>query len=156
MGRVASDGGDLVGRVAASAADLGAPGGAPRSLRRAFTLGPPLHPMAGHPELAAAHEGWVELTGARRAPVSGMRARVARLVVGVIRSHPEYRHQRDLLAQLTRVVDALAKRCDELEQRLQVVHDEVEDIAAVLSEDLTRLTALLASRQDPRDAPADG
>jgi hypothetical protein len=107
--------------------------------------------MAGHPELGAAHQGWVALSGSASTLSArpGGRAVLARLVLGALRHHPEYRQQRDLLAQLTRVVDALAKRCDELDRRLTLLHDHVGEIAAVLSEDVTRLAALTASAEDP-------
>jgi hypothetical protein len=143
--------------VLTSAGDLGEPGDAPTPLDQPFTLGPPLEEMAGHPELAAAHQGWVELAGRTGASPThgGVRERLALLVLGALRRHPEYRQQRELLAQLTRVVDALAKRCDELDRRLQRLHDEVGEIATVLSEDLTRLTALTASDKDPT-RPSDG
>jgi uncharacterized coiled-coil protein SlyX len=65
-----------------------------------------------------------------------------------IRAHPEYRHQQELLAQLTRVVDALAKRCDELDRRLRILLDQVEDSTSVLSEDLTRMTARASDARD--------
>jgi len=136
--------------VAAFADELGAPGGSPRPLDGPFSLGPPLDEMAGHPELGAAHQGWVALAaGAGPEPSRRGRQALARLVLGALRHHPEYRQQRELLAQLTRVVDALAKRCDELDRRLRLVHDELGEIAAVLSEDVTRLAALAASPEVP-------
>jgi len=139
--------------VAVSAEALATPGEGPTPLARAFTLGPPLPEMAGHPELGHAHQGWVDLE-ARAPDGGGADRRVAGLVVRILRRHPEYRQQRELLAQLTRVVDALAKRCDELERRLRLLHDETVEVADVLSEDLTRLSALAAVRRDasPPDA----
>jgi len=140
-----ADGSD--GGVAASADALAAPGGGPTPLSRAFTLRPPLPELAGHPELADAHKGWVDVEAAGPGG-GGLEQRVAGLVVKILRRHPEYRQQRELLAQLTRVVDALAKRCDELERRLRLLHDETAEVADVLSEDLTRLSALAALRRD--------
>ena len=139
--------GDVAGRIAATARDLGFPGRAPAVLRRPFTLGPPLDEMAGHPELGAAHRGWVMLsleTGTRRRHKS-LVERLASVVLAVLRRHPEYRHQRQLLQNLTRVVDALAKRCDELDQRLGALHAQCGEVADALGEDLTRATALIAA-----------
>lgn len=139
-------------RLAASARALAEAGDAPSTLSAPFTLGPPLPDMAGHPELAAAHRGWVAVegeTGDAPRRGGGPRAALARVALGALRRHPEYRHQRDLLAQLTRVVDALAKRCDELDRRLGTLHDHVGEVSAVLSEDVTRLAAMVASGRPP-------
>lgn len=151
MGRVAIDPRDLARRIAASADDLGKRGRAPEVLSRPFTLGPPLEEMAGHPDLGAAHRGWVALseqTGRASGHPRGVRERLAWIAVAVVRRHPEYRQQQQLLEQLTRVVDALSKRCDELDRRLQGLHEQMGEVAGALGEDLTRVVALVASRAD--------
>jgi hypothetical protein len=130
---------------------------APLVLEHPFALGAPLPDMAGLPELAAAHRGWVDLEHAlsSRARPVGVRATAARIALGLLRRHPEYRHQRELLAQLTRVADALAKRCDELDRRLRLMHDQMGEVAAVLSEDLTRLNSAVVTHRE-NDGAGEG
>jgi hypothetical protein len=132
----------------------------PVVLNRALTLGPPLDPMAGHPDLEAAHLEWASSAGGapvgRRRVVAGVRRRLLAVLMG-----PEWERHGRVLRDLTRLTDALAKRCDELNTKIHTTHEHLEEVLAALSTDLTAVAAIVADLSpalpEDRDAsPPDG
>ena len=144
--------------VAVSAPELSGPGGAPRPLTNAFTLGEPLDHMAAHPDLDAAHRSWLafEGDGAPQPGRRGIRVTLGRLASRIFVHEPTIAHHHALLSELTRIVDALAKRCDELDRRLGLLHEQLGEVTAVLGDDLTRLSAMVASEQRESPEPDGG
>ncbi len=147
VGDMANDGGVSAHQLAVGAGDLRGSGAAPEPLARPFSLGEPLDDIAGHPDLDGAHRRWAALAGepdaasrrGPRPPLSGLGSRM-------LLRHRVVRQHHAMLSELTRVVDALAQRCDELNRRLMLMHEQAEEMYGVLSEYLSRVTALLATR----------
>jgi len=137
----------IVDAIAVTASQLAEEGGGPRLLRHALVTDPGGDLLAPSEDLAALHHRWQVLSssttasGEQEAGHSGMWKRVIRrverTVVALWRRQPDYVLQREMLGELIRVVDALAKRSDELAQSLY-------EFETVVSEDLTRLSALVA------------
>ena len=153
---MANDRGVNAGPLAVGAHELRGPGAAPEPLARPFSLGEALDDIAGHPDLDGAHRRWAALgREADAASSGGLRARLSGLGGHLLLRHPVVRQHHDMLSELTRVVDALAKRCDELNRRLTLMHAQTEEMYGVLSEDLSRVTALLATRV-PDESPGGG
>ena len=144
---MASDRGMSAGQLAVGADALKGPGAAPEPLVRPFSLGEYLDDIAGHADLDRVHRRWEALgQGPDAASSRGLRARLRGFADRMLLRHPTVLQHHAMLSELTRVVDALAKRCDELNRRLMLMHEQAEEMYGVLSEDLSRVTALLATR----------
>jgi hypothetical protein len=145
----------IVDALAVTASELGEEGAGPTLLRHALVTDPAGDLLAHREDLAALHHRWQTLsssTGASRGQEAGnsgvwgrMTRRVERTVVALWRRQPDYVLQREMLGELIRVVDALAQRSDELAQSLY-------EFETVMSQDLTRLSALVAAAL-PRTGP---
>lgn len=108
-------------------------------------LPPPLHDAE---EIATLHVSWARLAagGGEReepAPPSGVRAKVRARVVAA--ASASVSQDRALIGDLIRAADALAKRLDEVSERVHGVELLVQEVVDRLSEDVVRLQAAVES-----------
>lgn len=97
---------------------------------------PPLDPLRDHEAVRALHSEWARSN--RGTPAASPWQRVtgkARRALTLGRSNREF------LGSLIRAIDAVARRCDELADRLAVVEGLTEDVAGTFGEDITALRA---------------
>lgn len=130
------------------------PGDAPALLSRSPEPRPPLPGVQSAPEMAAVHREWARVhaddPGHGAAPVAGygpsaVRAKVRAKVVTVAGETARSAQQDDraLIGDLIRAVDAVARRVDELGDRLGDLEALVQEVVAVTSEDLVQVLAAL-------------
>jgi hypothetical protein len=62
---------------------------------------------------------------------------------------PAQRRDRALVGSVIQAVDAVARRCDELADRVVELEAVVSEVVDVLGAELTRLRAMLVAAQDP-------
>lgn len=131
---------------ALSALGTAGAGDAPRLLGRPADPPPPLDPVRGADAVAGVHRHWAAVH-AEPAPAPpagpGLRRRADRHVAAVAAAAlgPAQHHDRALIGDLIRAVDALAERCDTLADRLEALEALVAETVEVLGADLTRLRA---------------
>lgn len=139
-------------------ADLDAP---PRMLTHPPSGGPAFTSLHQGDELATVHRAWADLGAAERergteaGATGSIRARVrARVTSAATEAARAAGHaDRALLGDVIRAVDLLARRVDEIAQRLVQLEHVVEEVVVVTSEDVTRIRAVLAS-MTPDQTPA--
>ncbi len=104
--------------------------------RRPTDAPPPLDPLRDNEMVRALHSEWARSSSGTPATSSWQRVTgKARRALTLGRSN------RELLGSLIRAVDAVARRCDELADRLAVVEGLTEDVAGTFGEDITGLRA---------------
>ena len=100
------------------------------------------------------HRNWMLPNSFDDSGRAGLRAklsnRVGRFVYTVL--GPYFRAERDLLAHMVRVNDALEKRCDELTNRIQEVRHQVADRQAAEARNQAELAVWLHQALPGRDA----
>jgi hypothetical protein len=108
---------------------------------------PPLAPLRGGAEITALHDYW---TRSSAPPESGQSPNVSRLVRKgrTIAQQAVGRADHDFLADLTRAVDAVAARCDELAAQLARHQILLESVSNILGAEVTHLRASLDSPPD--------
>ena len=123
-----------------------------------------IEPVRSHPLLQTMHEDWIRVhqdSPAARSTRQGWRSAVDRHVAEVARQSlgTDVESNRLLIGDVIRAADALAEHCDDLGRRLMDLEALVEDVVRVVSEDVTRLTAMLigatedAAGSSPAGAP---
>jgi hypothetical protein len=103
---------------------------------------PPLTPLRGGAEITRIHDYWTRLdspvTDTRSPTVNRLVRRGRRIALRALG-----RSDHDFLADLTRSIDAVAARCDELAEQLARQQHLAETLARTLGEEVTRLRALV-------------
>ena len=123
----------------------------PRLLRNPPNPGGPLPPIQHGEELAALHRDWAAHVGGPAA--GGPWARARRKAAKAVRA-PQV--NRGLIGDLIRAVDALARRVDDLGNRMTALEDLVAELVVVTGEDLARVQAALATSSEPtQPSPPD-
>jgi len=146
--------------------------GAPALLRRPAGGSPPPPPVREDPDVVAVHGAWARIHAAETHPPADRptsaaarmrtmaRDRLAAVAAGTL--GPAQSYDRELIGDLIRATDALARRCDELGGRLAELEALVEEVVAVFSEDMVQVRALLtpspadSSSPSPADIPSAG
>jgi len=135
---------------------------APALLHHSVGGSSPPTPVREDPDVVAVHEAWARIHAAETQPPADSpsstaaklrimaRDRLAVAAAGAL--GPAQSYDRELIGDLIRATDALARRCDELGGRLAELEALVEEVVAVFSEDLVQVRALLTS--GPPAAPA--
>ena len=131
----------------------------PRLLARPAAPPTPLPPVHGSEEVAVLHLHWSQLTQHGRtfedeAPGPGtrtpagvrakVRARVATAATDAARTAQQ--RDRELIGDLIRAVDLVARRLDDVASRVAHMEALVQDVVETVSEDLTRLRVALAAQ----------
>ncbi len=78
--------------------------------------------LEDHPGLRYLHDNWVLPDQPTKS--GGFRDRIGRVVFGALQNYLE--SERELLANMVRLNDALAKRCDALEADLKAARDAID------------------------------
>ena len=120
MGAVAIDPADIVNEVEAAGKPITDP--APLLLSAPLEADPAVSPLRGSAELEEMHLRW-----ANQGPSVGNATDL------------------ELVGSLIRAVDAVAARTDEISDRLRRTQEHLDELMAVLSEDLTRIRAILST-----------
>lgn len=159
MVAVAVDPGSVVNEVAARSHQ--APGDdPPRLLRNPPGVGAPLPSVHQGPELAAVHQNWAgaHAVAAGRGGIEAARARVQSKLSTVAAAAvlPAQQADRALIGDLIRAVDALARRVDEIGNRVLALEALVEEVVVVTGEDLARIRAAVAAPAASPRSPAAG
>jgi len=127
----------------------------------------PPPPVREDPDVVAVHEAWARIHAAETQPPAESpssaaaklrimaRDRLAVAAAGTL--GPAQSYDRELIGDLIRATDALARRCDELGGRLAELEALVEEVVAVFSEDMVQVRALLtpSPADSPSASPAD-
>jgi hypothetical protein len=110
---------------------------------------PTLSPIRGSAEIATIHERWSQM--ATGTPLSASRwssmLRKSRSVMNRLLGRSDH----DFLADLTRAIDAVAARCDEISDQLARQQILTNNIAESLGEEVTRLRANVAQLHERTD-----
>jgi len=103
------------------------------------------------------HKNWVLPTGIDELGRPGLRGKVIGRLGGFVYSvlGPYFRAERDLLAHMVRVNDALEKRCDELTNRVLELRHQVADRQVSEARNQTELAVWLHQALPDRDGPVD-
>jgi len=111
--------------------------------------------MRAHPGLDYAHRHWalpdrpVPGTGRKDA----LRARLARFIFGVL--GPYLHAERELLANLVRLADGLAARCDELAAEVEQLRCQLDERAVAVAANHAELAERLDQLRRLAGAPLD-
>lgn len=133
----------------------------PTMLSRPVPVDRPPTSVRQDPAVTAMHEAWAQVHapgGAAGTGSGGKRSLRARAdaVAGALLSNVS-QHDRALVGSVIQAVDAVARRCDELGDRVHELEQLLGEVVEVLGADLTRIRAHLsaetadglgASRQD--------
>ena len=146
----------VVGRARALATDP------PRLLQKPPGTGTRLVPVQESDAVGAVHREWAEVHAneqERSAELGGgMRARVRAKVTSATATATLQAQQADryLIGGLIRAVDALAKRVDEIGERLQLLEAVVDDLVVVTGHELTAIRAVLTSAAEEPHSSTEG
>ncbi|MHB1761214.1 MAG: hypothetical protein ACYCTL_00035 [Acidimicrobiales bacterium] len=153
---------ELARRVSSRARGMSTVPDAPRTLGRLTAPPPRSAPVRESPDLVALHHGWARIHDpARLAGESpggtGLLIRIRRRMhlAAPATQARAIQEDRNLIGHLIRTADSLATRCDELSLRLDDLHGMLEEVVAVVSEDLTRAAARLATHPDNGTSVSD-
>ncbi len=123
-------------------------------------LPPPVHE---HQTVTEMHADWHRVHHRPRVPESagrGLRGAVSNRIADVTRKtlEPDLRDDRMLVGDLIRATDVVARRCDDLAQRIAQLEAVVEEVVRVISADVTSLRAALVALvgdDEPEGGPGD-
>jgi hypothetical protein len=165
---VALDPHEIVSDVAGRA-HRPSPDDPPRLLRHPPGADAPLAPVHQGDEIAAVHRDWARAHADEQdRPAGGgdgllggalARARARAASVAAEAVLPAQQADRALIGDLVRVVDTLARRVDDIGDRLVALEQLVEELVVVTGEDLARIRAALlpgADRAERPSPPPDG
>ncbi len=157
---VAVDPSDVVKGIGRSAH---VPSSPPLLLSRPVGSSGPTPAVRGSDTISAIHRQWAALgSGPDRSTAASTAKRVARKararLGGLSRrlAVPGRSDETELLGSLVRAADTLAVRSDELASRLDNLEAALEEVVQAVSEDLVRIRAALADRQDRAAGDSDG
>ncbi len=111
---------------------------------------PPLPSIRGGSEVTRIHDQWRHLNATRVPPGSSLIPRQIHRVRSLAHRFLG-RSDHEFLADLTRAVDAVAARCDEISDQLSRQQLLTQNIAESLGQELTRLRALIGLQHETPD-----
>lgn len=130
---------------------------APRLLSRSAEPKPMPPPVHDAEEVTALHLGWARLAGGDEEPTasqgragggSGVRARMRARVASAAKVQASVEHE--LVGELIRAVDLIARRTDDIAARVQDLELLVQEVVDRVSEDLVRVEVALRDTRDER------